>query len=404
MRNELYLPGISFADRDELIDTICARLNKTIGFNARERIKTIAEGHPVSTELLVRNSERINFDKLSTYKQGLDLSNSDHAEEFIKRLIEDVLDEKSYKLLKNLSVLNTGIDSNLDIEAIKNSSPDNFHQIMAELYDTGMLRKRENSENIYRFNYRHVEEVLANDEIERHEWALSYYKNKNIISPEDKIEELRHQSLIKVNKDVIDGFIDLVNKMNPTEKGFSRLIDIGIILIENVSQLKQKATILRKLGYLCGSLNRIDDALKYTEDAKAIYEKFLKRDKNNQNYKNIIAYIWCNLGNAYMASEKYIEAEKAYNKSLFIYGQIPTGKQKKPHYITSIIHMNKGNLYAKIDRFEDALDEYKKSLKISSFFDQNNLEILIDTQHTLIGLFRIYIEIGMIEEGIYNLK
>lgn len=74
-------------------DLICARLGKVISSIARERIKEIAEGHPVSTEHLVRNSNRINFDELYSYKQGLDSSRSEHVDEMLKRVIGDILIE-----------------------------------------------------------------------------------------------------------------------------------------------------------------------------------------------------------------------------------------------------------------------------------------------------------------------
>jgi len=403
MRNELYIPGISLGDRDELINTICKRLNKTISSSARERIKTIAEGHPVSTELLVRNSERINFDKLETYKQGLDLSTLDHIEEFLKRLIEDVLNTKSYELLKNLSILNKNIENNLDIEAIKKTSPDGFNQIMAELCDTGMLRKKENLESAYQFTYRHIEEVLADNEIERHQWAVVYYKNKVGFSREDMIEMLYHQSFVKAGKDIIDNFVELVGKMKRTDKGVTRLVDLGILLNDKVSSSKQKATILRKLGYLCGSLNIMEDCFKYTEEAKAIYAKLLLRDRNNYAYKNELSLIWCYLGITYSAINKHTEAEKAFDTSLSILTKIPT-KGRKPHYTTAAIHADKGNLYSNMNRFEDALKEYRKSLEIISNFNKESLRVLIDTQNILICLFTLYIKMGMIEEGVYELK
>lgn len=401
-RNELYLPGIYPEDRDALIDTICRRLNKTIGNIARERIKKIAEGHPVSTELLVRNSERINFDKLETYKQGLNLSRSDHAEEFIKRVIEDALSETSFILLRNLSNLNTDIESNLDVEAIRNIDPENFPQIMAEFIDTGMLRKKEDSENIYQFTYHHIKEVLADNDMERHKWALYYYEYKNNKSVEDEVEILYHQSMLKSNKNVVDNFIALSSKIKPTGKGFSRLIDVGILLKDRLPS-KQKAKILLKLGYLCGNLYRVNDCLEYTLEAKTIYTKFLKRDNKNF-YKSELALIWSYLGNAYKTLKKYEEAENAYNKSLFIGNQIPTKDPKRPHYLSATTHMNKGNLYTFMNRFDDALMEYDKSLEIRLLFDMDNLMNFIGIQRTTICLSVLYIKNGMIEDGIYNIK
>jgi lauroyl/myristoyl acyltransferase len=86
-RNEIHLTGVDEEERDKLIDLIENRLNAKISNEAREKIKKIAEGHPVSTEILVRNYEKINFKKLEEYKQGLNLSNEEHSKEFLKRVV-----------------------------------------------------------------------------------------------------------------------------------------------------------------------------------------------------------------------------------------------------------------------------------------------------------------------------
>ncbi len=82
-RNEIPLRGIREEDRDELIELISKRLNIEIDYSEKERIKDIAEGHPVSTEVLMRNYEKMGYGKIEGYKHGLDLSNPEHVEEFL---------------------------------------------------------------------------------------------------------------------------------------------------------------------------------------------------------------------------------------------------------------------------------------------------------------------------------
>src|SRR3990167_6162246 len=67
-RNEVFLSGIDESERDKLLDLIARRLDKHIAHSARGKIKDIAEGHPASTEILVRNCDKINFDNVKGYK------------------------------------------------------------------------------------------------------------------------------------------------------------------------------------------------------------------------------------------------------------------------------------------------------------------------------------------------
>ena len=75
LKNEMPLHGIDMEDRDKLIDLISKNKNKNLSAAARDKIKQIAEGVPVSTEILIKNYEKIDFDQIQDYKnKGLNLS------------------------------------------------------------------------------------------------------------------------------------------------------------------------------------------------------------------------------------------------------------------------------------------------------------------------------------------
>lgn len=103
-RNELHLTGIDAKEIGKLIDLIAIRLDKEINDDVKEKIKEISEGHPVFTEILLRNYEMISFHKLKEYKQVFDLSNPEHVGDFLKRVVEEILSIEAVILLKNLSV------------------------------------------------------------------------------------------------------------------------------------------------------------------------------------------------------------------------------------------------------------------------------------------------------------
>jgi len=60
---EMLIEGISEDDRLDFINLICERFEKELTIDAKTAILQITEGHPVATELLVKNHDRINFTK-----------------------------------------------------------------------------------------------------------------------------------------------------------------------------------------------------------------------------------------------------------------------------------------------------------------------------------------------------
>lgn len=117
-RNEVPLIGVAKGDRKELVELIAGRLNKKLSDSAKQKIEEIAEGHPVSTEILVRNYGKINFQELKEYKPR-DFSDPEHVDEFLGRVVKDILSDRAFSLLKNLSSINTEIESNLDGRQLK---------------------------------------------------------------------------------------------------------------------------------------------------------------------------------------------------------------------------------------------------------------------------------------------
>ena len=125
-------------------------------------------------------------------------------------MVKEVLSEKAFELLKNISVLNTDLEDNIERKALKNTYPAGFDELFNELIDTDMLDK--NDEGTYRFKYRHVQEVLREDDKEKHGKAIEYYKNKKQTNDND-VEILYHLSKYSTDVKLIDQFISLSNEM-----------------------------------------------------------------------------------------------------------------------------------------------------------------------------------------------
>ena len=196
-RGEIHLSGIEKVDRYEFIDRSALRFDKKLDDKARITICQITEGHPVSTEILVRNYEKIDFDRLKGFKQSLESSNPDHAEELMRREVKEILKEDAFTLLKKLALINAEHENDIDRKIVEKIRGKGSYDVFNELIDTGMLSKKTTGIAAY-FSYRHIQDAVRDDSKEYHMWAINYYSNKirdYNKNYADKIELLFHQSL-----------------------------------------------------------------------------------------------------------------------------------------------------------------------------------------------------------------
>jgi len=146
---EICITGIDEEDRDNLINLYAT---EELPIKAKEKIKKIAEGHPISTELLVKNYQNINFDKLEDF--NLEDADDNQVKKFYKRVIEEIFssNKQALALLNNLAVLNIDLESNIDREGVYQAYEiDNPKKALKELVDTGMLKKKKGKEGKYEF-------------------------------------------------------------------------------------------------------------------------------------------------------------------------------------------------------------------------------------------------------------
>mgnify|MGYP001577914936 FL=1 len=305
-RNEVFLSGIDESERDKLLDLIARRLDKHISNFARGKIKDIAEGHPASTEILVRNCDKINFDNVKGYKHGLDFSNTKHVEEFLKRVIRGILSDNEFQLLMNLSVINSELESNLNREAIQQTSQDpDFDTTFAKLIDTCMLEKKPKYEGIYRFHYKHIQDAIKDNNKARHAWAIKYYEDKvrKYENNNDAVEILFHKSNLNLDSNLVDKFLTLSTKLQPVHYGFKRLIDIGEQIIKYSFTNRVKAPVVHTLGNLYRNLKRFDDAENAYLEALDIHKKLA--GKNPDAYLPDLAATQNNIGNLYRNLKRF---------------------------------------------------------------------------------------------------
>ncbi len=413
-RNEVHLSGIDEKERDLLIDIISRRLGKSITDLAKGKIKKITEGHPVSTELLVRNSERIDFNNLENIKpDALDFSNPDQVQEFIERLVDFIIKNKdTFILLKNLSLINTEIETDIDRKIIHRTFPE-IDSIFCfnELIDTGVLEKKPQYEGVYQFSFKHIQDSLREDNTIFHKKSVDYYKNKIHLSEDDidsQVELLFHEFKMGYDNKLLDKFSHLSNKVRPISYGYKRLLEVGKLLepfidpikisqfyyslgslyteinwydsaeeallfsLSNQRELANRnrkkhihfiAGIQSRLGILYINLNRYQKAESSFIEAKEIYEKYPA--KNPIKQLSNLAKLDNNLGLVYLDQNKYDESEKKFKSGLITISRIPKRYFEDRNEDLLILYGNLGNVYCETKRYKDAELAYKNAVNIA---------------------------------------
>jgi len=398
---DIYLGGIDEEDRENLINLFS---EEQLPEEVKKKIAVIAEGHPVSTVILVKNYQRINFDKLKDFE--LKDANQNQVNDFFRRVIEEIFssNENALKLLKHLSVINTELETNIERDSVENSySFEDIHILFNELIDTGMVKKRQGRERVYEFYFKHIQDFLEDEaDQDNHENAISYYKQKKKILPDiysinDEVEVLYHKVKSNTIDDLVNVMLKIKKKILPVHYGFKRLIDIGNELKSLVGE-ENKTHILVVLGLLYKDLGRFEEAETAYTEALEIRKKLA--EKNPDAYNPDVATTQNNLGVLYWNLGRFEEAETAYTEALEIRKKLAKKNPDAYNPDVAMTENNLGNLYRNLGRFREAETAYIEALEIRKKLAQKNPDTynpeVAQTQNNL-GI--IYKDLGRFEEA-----
>ncbi len=409
-KKEICITGIGKEDRDDLINLFSA---EELPEKAKELIEQIAEGHPVSTELLVKNYQNIDFDNIKDF--DLEDADDEQVMDFYKRVIEEIFynNAQALVLLKDLAILNTDLPTNINRESVlKSYDIEGIRKVFKNLVDTGMVKKRQGSEGIYEFYFKHIQDYLE-DEAEKssHEKAILYYeKKKKILNDKyninDDVEVLYHKVKSTPNEYLVAFFLSISNIIQPVHYGFKRLIDIGEE-IKNSQNNKDRAGILNNiglamtqnnLGILYGKLRRFAEAETAYIEALDAYKELATMIPDA--YLPTMAIIQNNLGAIYSDLGRFAEAETVYQEALEIRRALA---DKNPgEYLPDIADAqnNLGALYLKLRRFEEAETAFQEAFEIRrALADKNPGEYLPDIADAQNNLGALYLKLRRFEEA-----
>ncbi len=244
---------------------------------------------------------------------------------FYRQIIEEILisSPEALELLKNLFVINTEIETNIDRKSVNSSYKlSNIERAFNELLDITIIKEKEGKEEIYEFPFPQIQnilEILADETC--HERALQYYEIKRKkFRPDilDDIEVLFHKVKLNPTEELVNEFLTIANNIEQFEYRHKRLIDVAeeLFILED----KYKAPILIVLGNVLSVLGNSEAAERIFLNALDIYQNLAK--KYYRIYLPYVAATQKNLGTLYIDLKRFEEAEKIYSDALSSYKEL----------------------------------------------------------------------------------
>jgi len=397
---DIYLSGIEKEERENLINLFSV---EPLPKDVKNLIADITEGHPVSTALLVKNYQKINFNNL----KGFNLKNANQGQinEFFRRVIEEIFTSNSnaLQLLEDLSILNTDLETNIDRESIEKAySSENVSNDFNELIDTGMLKKKEDSQSAYEFSFKHIQDALEDKApVENHEKAILYYEEKEKLMQgkymiDDEVEILYHRVKSNPTEQLVDELLEIKERLYPIHYGFKRLIHVGEELKTSVNEI-DKSYIDLTLGLLYRDLKWFKESETLFLNSLNVYKKSAE---NNPDYLSDVALAQNNLGALYYDLRRFKEAEAMYIDALKVRKKL--ADQSPNAYLPDVAFTqnNLGVLYNDLKRFEEAEIMHLDALNIRmKLVEQSPGDYLPDFAMTQNNLGNLYTYLKRFEDA-----
>ena len=305
---------------ERLVEIMANRLSVPIDEDKVEKIKSIAEGHPIATYLLVSNLKRLGIETLRNFKEGLDFSRDEDVKEYMDRVIKSALSKKGYNFLKDVAIISHF--NPIEVDILSEVFPEK--EILGEIIDANIM-KREGNKLLWEFNQ--IQEAVFEDTPERYRLAYQYYKKRfnKYKEKDDEIKLLICKCKIDYSPDIYKQLKDLYSSIKPTEPAYELLPNLAEEVLTHLEKEEDKAEIFFITGYIYGELSNFKDRAANAEKAIKAYKEALKVytiDKFPMDY----AMTQNNLGNAYGTlaevedkAENCKKATEAFNKALKIF-------------------------------------------------------------------------------------
>ncbi|MFW9946619.1 MAG: tetratricopeptide repeat protein [Candidatus Odinarchaeota archaeon] len=284
-------------------------------------VNKIPNKHEALRKLIEKNYQVLNLDEL----KAIDFNKKEITTDFYITIVTKILSTNSeaLELLKNLSVLNVQILTNIDRKSVEKSyNMDNIQDKLNYLVETGLLGNKGKQKETLEFTSKYVQNaILTISDKTCHENAVKYYEQKSKYFKEDYnsiTEILYHQSEIAIDDVLAIQFLGVNNTLRIAGFGLQKLISIGEKLIG--MEDKYKAPVLVALGNLYADLGRQEEAEIAYLDALSTYKELA--GTYYKIYLPYVATVHNRLGKLYVDLKRFEEAEKIYLDTLKLYKEV----------------------------------------------------------------------------------
>ncbi len=375
-RNSLKLNPIDKSELNDLIDLITKRFNINLTSQQKKGIITNFEGHPILIEFIIRNIQRINLFNKDIIKYSINRFELDNIDELSKRVISEILTESTYKILQVLSLFNTKIRTDIDLDILTRIYTNlDVNSLLTELIKANLIKKKRENSYFYEFTYHNIRELIENEANKKslHEIAYKYYSEKIIKYNDninDSIEKLFHASEIFPSERIFKKIKAIFQRISPSLGCCQRFLYV----IKNLGceiHPKYNADIKNMEAVLNFHLKKYKLAeISYLE----AYEEITRKIENKEEIFVHPSKILLNLSSLYLEVGNYINAKKFIDKSRSIL-KINKGLLSQNEFFSgkALINNALGVLNLKTKDFIKAEKYFLKSISIfeSVSYNQN---------------------------------
>ncbi len=230
--------------------------------------------------------------------------------ENLRRLLELALSKEAFELARCLAVLDDGIVKDRAKEVYSRKF-ENYSSLIDELISMGVLTERTLT---LRFNEIAKEVFEDLEEKDFHRLAIEYYEKLA-----DSLDSRSHLAYHCLKAGEIERafelFIDTANKLYGKHSCIDKLIEVGEKLIKHMKDDDTRCRVIGTLGNLYLMSKRYEEA---ETNYKTVLNYYSKRVKENPDYAKFVAGVLNNLGNLYFAKGEHKKAESMYIECLRI--------------------------------------------------------------------------------------
>ena len=268
--------------------------------------------------------------------------------ELMVKILELSISKPALDLARYLSVIDGMIVKDV-AERVYGKMFQNYLELMDELICNNVVI--DNGKTI--IVNKVVKDVLEEDKKEYHEKAIEYYQN--LPNSLDNLTELAYHYLkAGLINDALNTFINTANMINVRHKCIDKLIMVGEKILRHVGE-DDKARVVGTIGNLYMISRKYSEA----EDCyKRVLKYYIEKAEKDSSYLKFIAGVLYNLGNLYFSKGEFSKAEESYKECLRI-----RMEQNDEDGMVAVL-LTLADLYIHYNNYENAEKCYYDALRI----------------------------------------